>query len=332
VTATRRYAVLGSNSFAGAAFVAHALAQGGEVLGFNRSPEGSAIFLPYRSLANSGGYRFVQSDVNRDLEFILSEIENFRPQFVVDFAGQGMVAESWQDPVQWYRTNILAKAALHDRLRRFDWLERYLRVSTPEVYGSQSELIRESAFYRPSTPYAVSHAATDMSLRAFHDHYGFPAITARFANFFGPGQQLYRIVPRTIIYALTARRLQLHGGGSAVRAFIHARDVAVAILLCLEKGVPGEIYHFSPQRFVTIRQLVEHICARMGVAFADLVEEAPDRPAKDHAYLMDADRARRELGWTESLSLEQGIEETIDWVRSNLDEIRSLPLDYIHKP
>ena len=332
MTATRRYAVLGSNSFAGAAFVAHALAQGSEVLGFNRSAEGPAIFLPYHSLANAGAYRFVQADINQDLEPILRQIEDFRPQFVVDFAGQGMVAESWQNPEQWYRTNILAKVALHDRLRRFDWLERYLRVSTPEVYGSRPELIDESARYKPSTPYAVSHAATDMSLHALHERYGFPAITARFANFYGPGQQLYRIVPRTIIYALTTRKLQLHGGGSAVRAFIHARDVATAIILCLEKGAPGEIYHFSPERFITIRQLVGLICARLGVSFSDLVEEAPDRPAKDHAYLMDAGRARRELGWKDSVSLEHGIDETITWVRNHLDEIRALPLDYIHKP
>jgi dTDP-glucose 4,6-dehydratase len=326
-----RYAVLGSNSFSGAAFVAHALDQGADVIGFNRSAEGSAIFLPYRTRVRSGSYLFRQADINNDLEAILANIEVFRPHAVVDFAGQGMVAESWHDPAQWYRTNIVAKAQLYDRLRRYDWLERYMRISTPEVYGSHDAPITEGTAYNPSTPYAVSHSATDMSLRAFHQHYRFPGLIGRFANFYGPGQQLYRIVPRTIIYALTGKKLPLHGGGTAVRAFIHARDVADGILRCLGKGEPGQVYHFSPERFLTIREIVELICRRMGVTFGDLVEIAPDRPAKDQAYLMDSRRARNELGWTESVSLEAGIDETIAWVRANLDEIRNMPLAYTHK-
>ena len=222
-----RYAVLGSNSFAGAAFVARALRDGAEVIGFNRSPEGSEIFLPYRRSPNAGNYKFHRADVNHELPQILEAMDIFRPQIVVDFAGQGMVAESWQDPAQWYATNILAKVRLHDQLRRCAWLERYVRVSTPEVYGSQDQLIRETWQYNPSTPYAVSHAAIDMSLRAFHQNYGFPVIFTRFANFYGPGQQLYRIVPRTLIYALTGRKLQLHGGGTSVRAFIAADDLSL---------------------------------------------------------------------------------------------------------
>ncbi len=327
----QRYAVIGSNSFAGAAFVARAVGDEAEVIGFNRSPENSQIFLPYKQSKNAGRYTFHQADINHDLPKILGHLESFRPQVVVDFAGQGMVAESWLNPSQWYTTNIVAKVCLHDQLRRYDWLKRYVRISTPEVYGSHDSLLKETWQYNPSTPYAVSHAAIDMSLRAFHQNYGFPVIFTRCANFYGPGQQLYRIVPRTIIYALTGRKLQLHGGGTAVRAFIYAADVADGIMRALDSGKPGEVYHFSPERFLTIRQVVEVICQRMDVPFDSLVEFAPDRPGKDQAYLMDSSRARKELGWAESVSFEQGIDATISWVKANLDEIKTLPLDYIHK-
>ena len=101
-----------------------------------------------------------------------------------------MVAESWTAPAQWYTTNIVAKVRLHDWLRQQSWLERYVRISTPEVYGSHDTLQPESWHLNPSTPYAVSHAAIDLSLRAFHAHYGFPVVFTRFANFYGPGQQL----------------------------------------------------------------------------------------------------------------------------------------------
>jgi dTDP-glucose 4,6-dehydratase len=327
----QRYAVIGSNSFAGAAFVARALADGAEVVGFNRSSESSRIFLPYRESGNASRYTFHQADINHDLPKILGHLETFRPQVVVDFAGQGMVAESWQDPAQWYNTNIVAKVRLHDHLRRFDWLDRYVRISTPEVYGSQDSLLKETWQYNPSTPYAVSHAAIDMSLRAFHQNYAFPVIFTRYANFYGPGQQLYRIVPRTIIYALTGRKLQLHGGGTSVRAFIYAADVADGIMRALDSGRPGELYHFSPERFLTIRQVVEIICERMDVPFESLCEVSPERLGKDQAYLMDSARAREELGWTDSTSFEQGVDATIRWVKENLDEIKTLPLDYIHK-
>ncbi len=327
----QRYAVMGSNSFAGAAFIARAIADGADVIGFNRSPETSSIFHQYPKVEGSGRYRFFQADINHNLDTILTRLDEFNTQVIVDFAGQGMVAESWKNPEQWYTTNIVAKVRFHDQLRRRTWLQRYIRISTPEVYGSQDTLVSENFQYNPSTPYAVSHAAIDMSLRAFHQQYDFPVIFSRFANFYGPGQQLYRIVPRTIIYALSGKKLQLHGGGTSIRAFIYGADVADGIMRTIDKGTVGEVYHFSPERFLTIRQLVEITCQQMGVDFDNLVELTPDRPGKDLAYLMNSNKVRTELDWLESVSFEQGINATVEWVKASFDEIRTLPLDYLHK-
>lgn len=327
----QRYAVIGCNSFAGAAFVARAIADGADVIGFNRSAEPSQIFLPYQRDIAASQYRFYQADINHHLDAILTRLDEFRPQVVVDFAGQGMVAESWQNPEQWYATNIVAKVRLHDQLRRREWLERYVRISTPEVYGSQDVLLNETFQYNPSTPYAVSHASVDMSLRAFNKQYDFPVIFARFANFYGPCQQLYRIVPRTIIYALLGKKLQLHGGGTSIRAFIYGADVADGIMRTINKGSVGEIYHFSPERFLTIRQVVEIICQQIGADFSTVAEVAQERPGKDLAYLMNSSKVRTELNWQESVTFEEGIDTTVKWIKASFDEIRSLPLDYIHK-
>jgi dTDP-glucose 4,6-dehydratase len=327
-----RFAVIGSNSFAGSAFVNRALNDGAQVIGFNRSEEGSDIFLPYKHSVNKESYTFFQADINHDFALIKDCLDEFKPEVVVDFAGQGMVAESWENPDQWYTTNIVAKVKLHDYLRKCIWLQRFIRISTPEVYGSHDTKIAESWQFNPTTPYAVSHAAVDMSLKAFHQNYGFPVVFTRFANFYGQHQQLYRIIPRTIIYALTGRKLYLHGGGTSIRAFIHAKDVADGIMRAVNTGVAGEIYHFSPQDFYTIKEVVEIICEQVGVPFCELVELAPDRAGKDKAYLMDATRAKTELGWNDSVSLTQGVNETTKWIRDNLEEINRLPLDYIHKP
>lgn len=328
----QRFAVLGSNSFAGQALIAHLVSKGVSVVGFNRSAESSDIFLPYKKITHSGSYKFIQADINHDLEQIMLVLDKFRPQVIVDFAGQGMVAESWQNPEQWYTTNIVSKVRLHNQLRNKSWLERYIRISTPEVYGSQDSLSQESWNYKPSTPYAVSHAAIDMSLRAFQQQYDFPVIFTRHANFFGPGQQLYRIIPRTIIYAILGKKLQLQGGGLSKRAFIFGADMAAGVVQAAELGSIGESFHFSPSRFLSIKEVVEIICERMNINFDSMVEMVPDRPGKDSAYLMDSKKAREILNWKESVSFEQGVDATIDWVKSSLEQIRKLPLNYVHKP
>lgn len=307
------------------------LEDGNDVIGFNRSAEGSAIFLQYRWGEFSGTYRFVKADINHNLDEIAQILIDFKPKVIVDFMGQGMVAESWRHPDQWYTTNVLSKVRLHEILRKLEGLERYIRISTPEVYGNTDIPISENWDFNPSTPYAVSHAATDMSLRAYNQHYGFPVIFARFANFYGPGQQLYRIVPRTIINALTGKKLFLHGGGAAVRAFIFSTDIADGVVRLISSGVPGRTYHFSPDEFYTIRDVVTAVASHLKIDLDTFVEDAADRPSKDRAYLMDASLVKRELGWKAKIDLHAGIKKTADWVKSNLDEIKTLPLDYVHR-
>jgi dTDP-glucose 4,6-dehydratase len=211
-------------------------------------------------------------------------------------------------------------------------LERYVHVSTPEVYGSCEGLVKEDAPYNPSTPYATSRAACDMSLRNFLENYGFPVVFTRAANVFGPGQQLYRIVPRTILYILLGRKLSLHGGGRSLRSFISIRDVAEGTWRASLKGEPGAIYHLSTDRHIAIRDVVGEVCRQMGARFEDVVEIADDRAGKDAAYLLDSTRAHEELEWRPEQEFEDVVTETIDWARENFEELKTQPLEYIHKP
>lgn len=323
--------VIGSNSFSGASFVAHALSQQARVIGISRSPEPISEFLPYRWRDHSG-FAFHRFDLNRDLSQIMALIRTVKPEYVVNFAAQSMVAESWQHPGDWFMTNAVSTVKLHDALRQLDFLERYVHISTPEVYGSCTGFVAENQPYNPSTPYAVSRAAADMNLRAFHAAYGFPVVSTRAANVYGPGQQLYRIIPRTILFILMGRRLQLQGGGVSTRAFIHIGDVADATWRIMLNGCNGEIYHISTKEVISIRALVEMICERMGADFANHVDVVGERMGKDAAYLLDSSKLRNELGWKDTIGLDRGIDECIDWVRRNLDVLRTSPLDYVHKP
>lgn len=328
---TEKIVVIGSNSFSGASFTDYVLEEGLTAIGMSRSCEPASVFLPYQKRAGAT-FRFYQLDLNHDLPEIMSVINKFRPDYVVNFAAQSMVAESWQHPEHWFQTNIVATVKFHDQLRQAGYLKKYVHISTPEVYGNCEGLIQEHTYYNPSTPYAVSRAAADMSLATFCKTYSFPAVFTRAANVYGPGQQLYRIIPRTILFFLTGRTLQLHGGGHSLRSFIHIRDVADGTLRVARHSTPGEIYHFSTSRNITIRALVEMIADQLGISFADRVEMVDERPGKDAAYLLDSSKARDKLGWQDQISLEQGIEETIAWVKDNLSALQQMPCDYIHKP
>ncbi len=326
-----RVLVIGSNSFSGASFVAYLLRQGIEVIGVSRSPEPHRVFLPYRWEGKDGAFRFQRIDINHDLDALDKLMRESRATHVVNFAAQSMVGESWKNPDHWMMTNVVSTVRLHERLRQLDFLERYVHVTTPEVYGSTEGFIKETTPFNPSTPYAVSRAAGDMSLNSYFSAYGFPVLFTRAANVYGPGQQLYRIIPRTILFILLGRKLQLHGGGHSRRSFIHMNDVSSATWRIALEAPLGETYHISTNDIVTIRELVQRICDRLEVNFDDAAESVGERLGKDAAYMLDSRKLRESLGWKDAVSLDAGIDACIAWVRNNLDELNRQPFEYQHK-
>ena len=327
-----KFLILGSNSFSGATFADFLAAKGYDVLATSRSDEPHDAFLPYKWQKRPGKVRFKRVDLNRDLEALKSLLASERPTHVVNFAAQSMVGESWLYPDHWMMTNVVSAVRLHDILRNYDGLERYVHVTTPEVYGSTEGWVKEDAPFNPSTPYAVSRAAGDMSLRTYFANYQFPVVFTRAANVYGPGQQLYRIVPRTIVAAIGGQRLRLDGGGKSVRVFIHMTDVSDATLKIAQKGALGQAYHISGYELVSIRALVEMILKRLGKSFEACVEIGPERPGKDTAYTLDSFKLRTELGWRDAFSLEQGIDDVIAWAERFRNDIPKLPTKYEHKP
>lgn len=329
----KRILVIGSNSFSGASFAAYAIKAGWEVFGVSRSPEPHDCFLPYKWLEpeQREAFSFRQLDIRENATEIAALAAQNDIPYVVNFAALGMVAESWQYPIDYYNTNLVGNVSLHEALRTVEGLKKYVHVSTPEVYGNTDGLIDESSPLNPSTPYAASRAACDIHLKTFQDEYGFPVVWTRAANVFGPGQQPFRIIPRVILCHRLGQTLQLHGGGASVRSFIHIDDVAKATLSIMADSPIGETYHLSTDRFVSIKGIAELICQRLNIDLSEIAEIAPDRPGKDHAYLLDSALCRKRFGWTAEHSLEQGIDETIAWVDRWLDSIKNQPLGYIHK-
>ncbi|SIO40195.1 dTDP-glucose 4,6-dehydratase [Bradyrhizobium erythrophlei] len=332
MAAPEKYLILGSNSFSGATFADFLAAEGHDVVATSRSDEPHKAFLPYKWQKRPGKVRFRRIDLNHDLDRLKTLLVSERPTHIVNFAAQSMVGESWFHPDHWMMTNVVSTVRLHELLRNYDGLERYIHVTTPEVYGSTDGWVKENAAFNPSTPYAVSRAAADMSLRTYFANYQFPVLFTRAANVYGPGQQLYRIVPRTIVAAMGGQKLRLDGSGKSVRVFIHMTDVSDATLKIARAGKPGDTYHISGYELVSIRSLVEMILKHLGKSFDDCVEIAPERPGKDTAYMLDSIKLRTELGWRDTVSLEMGVDDVIHWTERFSSDLATLPAKYDHKP
>ncbi len=329
---TPKILVVGSNSFSGACFVDYALRQGARVFGTSRSAQPSSAMLPYQWKGKEANFLFYQYDLNHHLDETMKLVQDEKIGTIVNFAAQSMVGQSWQYPEHWYMTNVVSAAKFHNALRQIDFLDRYVHVTTPEVYGSTDGFITEDTPYNPSTPYAVSRAAADMNLKCFFDAYQFPVVSTRAANVYGPGQQLYRIIPRAMLFARLGKKMELHGGGVSKRSFIHMEDVSSATWSIMEKGKLGQTYHISTDRIVTIRELVEIIAAKMGVAFEDLANVGEERLGKDAAYMLDSTKLRTQLGWKDQISLEEGLTDTAAWIDRHLTELKNQNPDYVHKP
>ena len=326
-----KYLVIGSNSFSGSHFIQYLIAKRKRVIGVSRSKELNNVFLPYKWNKKKSNFKFYQVNINTQLGFLLRLIKKFKPKYIINFAAQGMVEQSWLFPEDWYQTNLIAQAKLHDQLRKIKSIKKYIHITTPEVYGNTKKWIKENFKFKPSTPYAISRAACDFHLMSFYKNYNFPVIFTRAANVYGPGQQLYRIIPKAIISARLGKKINLHGGGTSKRSFIYIDDVCEAIYKIIKKGKIGETYHISTNKIISISELVKKICAITSVRFNKLVKLSKERKGKDKAYLLSTSKIRKKLKWTDKTSLDEGIKKTLYWVDQKLIYLRKIPKEYKHK-
>lgn len=326
-----KFVVIGSNSFSGAHFVDLLLEnKNNDVIGIDRQEKGP-LFLPYLR-HNSNLFHYYNYDLNTDTDAIAKLIIDAKPDYIVNFAALSEVAPSWKHPDQWYQTNVVALTRLINQIKTLPSIKKYTHISSPEVYGTCEGVVTEENPMNPTTPYAASKAAADFSLMTFYKNFNFPLVLMRATNVYGEHQQLFKIIPRTMIYVKMGRKIPLHGGGVAVKSYIHIKDISRGYLAGALLGRPGEIYHLSPDKGVAVRDVVSTIATQMGTTFENVVDVVEERLGQDKAYVIDSSKARREFGWYPVITMEQGLQRTVDWVESYWDQIQVQPLEYIHLP
>ena len=325
-----KYVVLGSNSFSGSHLVDELLSNpSNKVVGISRSPEKSALYLPYKA-HQADKVEFLQCHIVREFDRLIRLLDDIEPECIVNYVALTEVYQSQLTPVEYFETNTLAVVKLCEQLRTRNYLKHYIHISSAEVYGP-CDSVAESTPPRPTTAYAVSKAAADAYLLTLFKHYRFPAIIIRSTNVYGPGQQLYKIIPRAIIRLKLGQGVELHDGGRFVRPFIHIRDACRGVIAAIDRGRHGDIYNFSALHNSSIRGVVKLICFKMAKSFAESTYSVPERTGYDRGYSLDYSKAVKELGWQPQINFEEGVDEVIDWIERNWEEVLKEPQVYTHK-
>lgn len=325
------FLILGSNSFTGSSFINYLLDNTtARIIAISRSAEYDKPLLAYKNNPRYSDVEFHQLDLNDDLNAVVNLIQKNQVEYIINYAAQGMVAESWKSPEQWFKTNTISLVALLDKIHKFSFIKKFVQISTPEVYGICNQ-IKESMTFSPSSPYAASKASADLILNAYQITHNFPVNFTRASNVYGPYQQLYRIIPKTMLSIKKGQKLPLHGGGKAIRSFIHVDDVSESTYKIATEAKAGEIYHLSDDQAISIFNLVKMISNELNVDVNDYVDVTQDRIGQDSLYLMDSTKLFDDFGINPKIKLKDGIRTVIEWINHNYDELIGYPDYYIHK-
>ena len=336
-----RFAILGGGSCF-AMNLAHSLTfQCQDVLSISRSPLRPAPFTyglnwkPFKknyplNSHTAGPPFYEQAHLVYELPRIMFLLDEFQPDVIVNFAALCEVGQSWNHALDYYETNLMSLVRLTDELSKRSWFRKFVQIGSSEVYGSVSEPASEKTSVEPSSPYAASKAAFDFHLRAISAHQGFQAVIVMPSNGYCEGQTLNRIIPKTIIAALTGKRIQLQGGGVAQKSYLHADDISSAIILCVEKGVLGETYNVGPPSPISIRTIVGMLCAMQGKRIDEVADIAPERVGQDSCYWLNSDKIKA-LGWTQTVGLAAGFTRMVNWIKA-YPELLEMDSGYQHRP
>ncbi len=270
-------------------------------------------------------YRFVRGDI-RDRQALRAVLADEKIEAVVHFAAESHVDRSVEGPEVFVLTNVLGTEVLLEESRTAG-IERFVMVSTDEVYGSLGAegMFVETTPLAPNSPYAASKAASDLMCRSFFKTFNFPVLTTRCSNNYGPYQFPEKLLPLMIANALEDKPLPVYGDGKNVRDWLYVEDHCTAIDLVLRRGRPGGIYNIGGCNEMRNIDLVEMLVDRLGKS-RDLITFVKDRPGHDLRYAIDASLISEELGWTPSLDFSAGLTKTVDWYlenRSWWEKIRS---------
>ena len=335
--------VTGGAGFIGSAVVRLAIDRGYSVVNVDALTY-AACLENVSAISESSLYRFEHVDIRNSLE-INEVFSKHKPDAVMHLAAESHVDRSIDGPADFISTNVVGTFNLLEAARNY-WIDsgkpknfRFHHISTDEVFGSLPHDARvkftEDTPYDPRSPYSASKASSDHFVRAWHETYGLPILLTNCSNNYGPYHFPEKLVPLVILNAIQGKPLPIYGDGSNIRDWLYVEDHADALLLVLAKGVVGRSYNIGGENERTNLELVKCICEILDRlhplakgSYAELIKFVKDRPGHDIRYAINPSRIKEELGWQPSVSVDHGLEKTVQWYLDNEDWWRPLQKIY----
>jgi dTDP-glucose 4,6-dehydratase len=322
----RRILVTGGAGFIGSNFVRMALSEHPDCfivnldkLTYAGNLENLAEFMEHEN------HKFVKGDIC-DGQLVARLVDEFQIHTIINFAAESHVDRSITEPGAFIEANVTGTLTLLQVAREKD-LERFIQISTDEIYGALGEegMFTEDTPLSPNSPYSASKAAADLLVKAFGHTWGVKYNITRCSNNYGPYQFPEKLIPLMINNALNDKDLPVYGDGLQVRDWLYVYDHCTAIWQVMEKAPAGEIYNIGGCNEKTNMEVVRLILSRLGKP-ESLIRHVTDRLGHDRRYAIDASKIMNELGWQPSVDFETGIGRTVDWYlqsRRWLDDVVS---------
>lgn len=266
-------------------------------------------------LENDSRYTFKRGSITDGA--LVDELVQSGVDAVVNFAAESHVDRSLYGPTEFVQTNLQGTVTLLEAAKRHR-VQRFLQISTDEVYGSlpPEGFFSETTPLHPNNPYSATKAAADMMVQAYAHTFQVPALITRSSNNYGPFQYPEKFIPLFASNALDGKKVPLYGDGMHIRDWLHVEDNCRGILAALEKGKVGEVYNLGGgnerPNLVVARAILKHVGAP-----ESLIEFVKDRPGHDRRYAIDCRKAKKQLGWSPKVKFEAGLKKTLDWYRAN---------------
>ncbi len=289
-----------------------------------------------QDIENKPNYRFEKVDITYQKE-VEALFEKYQVDGVIHLAAESHVDRSIANPMAFIMTNVVGTVNLLNACRHAwkDALEgkRFYHISTDEVYGSvdHGEFFVETTAYDPRSPYSASKASSDHFVRAYHNTYGIPVVISNCSNNYGPNQFPEKLIPLSINNIRNNKAIPIYGKGENIRDWLFVIDHARAIDLIYHKGTSGDTYNIGGNNEWTNIDLIHLLCevmdeklGRKKGSSAKLITFVKDRAGHDHRYAIDSGKLQRELGWSPSVTFEQGLEKTVSWYLNNQEWIDNI--------
>jgi dTDP-glucose 4,6-dehydratase len=261
-------------------------------------------------------YHFIKGDIQNS-ELVEYLFKKYKIKYVINFAAESHVDRSILGSEIFFRTNVIGTNVLLEISKKYE-VEKFLQVSTDEVYGSLGAegLFTENTPLSPNSPYSSSKASADMMALSYYHTYGFPVVITRCSNNYGPYQFPEKLIPLMLINSMNNKKLPVYGDGMNIRDWIYVIDHNKAIDLVFEKGKPGEVYNIGAGKEMPNIEIVKMVINYLNKS-EDLIQYVKDRPGHDRRYAIDSTKIKTELGWQPEHTFEEAIQQTIDWYIQN---------------